>query len=115
MNFYVTDFLNQQIEEAMHALGIGTKAEFFRVLALNCAREINQRAAPPMKPSLLNLDDPSLTHEDKIILTHLQKGPKTIDTLVEETHFPVQNIISCLVQLLLKKWVFERGNLWEIL
>ncbi len=112
MNFYVTDFLNQQIEEAMRRLGIDIKAEFFRILALNCVKEINVASTHEKKSPMES--EESLTQEEKMLLSHLQKGPKTIDNLVEETHLPVQNITSCLVQLLLKKWVFERGNLWEI-
>ena len=113
MNFYVTDFLNQQIEEAMMRLGIGIKAEFFRMLALHCVKEVNATSIPKLeKPA--EPEEP-LDKEEKIVLSHLQRGPKTINELVVAIGLPVQVVSASLVQLLLKRRVLEQGSTWEVL
>lgn len=115
INFLVTDFLNQQIEEAMLRLGIMSKSEFFRMLVLNCIKDnvpsknnIDRRQVPvePVK---------ELTKNEKIILSYLQRNPMTINDLVDHTGFSVSELSVILMQLNLKKRVLETGTCWSMI
>ncbi len=110
IEFRVTDFLDRQIEQIMLKLGISTKSEFFRMLALHSAKE---NLAPP--PSRALEPEPELTHNEKIILSHLKTEAKSIDDLVCETHFSVQDVSVLLMNLLLKNLVLEIDSRWQVI
>ena len=110
INFLITNALLQQIEEAMSQLGINSKAEFFRMLALNCAKEVNAQRKNSAPPKI----DRSLSKDEKMILLGLEEGPKRVDDLVEETGIPAGRVAGLLIELLVKKRVAEAGHEWII-
>ena len=117
INFLVTDSLDQQIEEAMLRLGHSTKAEFFRLLAINCVKDLN---IPPRsntsegKEARVQTSAQQLSKNEKTILRTLQTGPQLVDTLVGKTGFPVSEVSALLIQLLLKNRVMEAGSHWAL-
>jgi len=111
INFVVTDFLNQQIKEAMARLGISSKSEFFRILALNCIKDLNIHSTPSIPESPCKADH-VLTKNEKVILSHLQNGPQSVDVLVARTNLPTSKVSASLTQLALKNHVVETGSCW---
>lgn len=112
IHFLVTDELNQQIEKIIRLLGIYSKSEFFRILALECIKE-NQSAS--QKSLKTTPDMPKLSPKEAIIMAKLYAKAKTIDDLTGETGLRVSEVSSLLVQLLLKNLVIENGLYWKLI
>lgn len=117
MNFLITDALNQQIEETMLYLGINGKAEFFRFLALSCAKENGIRStasAREQQENIITSSNRALTEKEKKILTSLKQGPQVMDTLMEEAGLSVPEISALLIELLLENRVAQAGAYWTL-
>ncbi len=109
IHFLVSNTLNQQIEEVLLRLGINSKSEFFRMLALEYIKTNKIVSVSRSAES-----QPKLTIKEKMMLSTLETKAKSIDDLVIETGLPVSEITALLVQLLLKNRVTQTGVYWNL-
>ncbi len=115
IDFLVTDVLNQQIEEAMLRLGTDSKAEFFRMLAIQCVSHLNISVTPKVSPqqqTRVQVPANELSKDEKTILRALQTGSQSPDDLCYKTGLSIVTVLSSLPLLLLKGRVKEVGSLY---
>ncbi|MFH0820466.1 MAG: hypothetical protein V1908_01700 [Candidatus Peregrinibacteria bacterium] len=115
INFLVTDSLYQQIEKVISRLGINSKAEFFRMLAVNYLKDCNIPPPPSSSsPTHRHKSKQRLTKDEKTLLSVLSADPLLADELVNKTGLPVQKVLALLTQLFVKNLIREVGPRWVL-
>ena len=109
IHILIGNTLNRQIEEAMLRMGLYSKSEFFRMLALNCVKDLN---IPQTYKAPENNTSEPLTDEEKKLFFVMNQEPQSVDTLIEKMGWPVSIVCTVLMQLLLKDRVKQNGSYW---